>query len=224
MCIQSRPCLKLSLLFALAVWVSGCGGEGEGGGATVIVPINHELVRQPQTFIVENLEGGEGLQEALDAARAGDTILIRAGENVFNSDYLFPGELVRGFTLSTSGTADAPIRIVGEASSNGDLPVIDQRKSSVHDDSSAYPEPTVGLLLLCASYVEVSNLEIRNAHLAGVTSSLGACESEGVRIENNHIHHVYGDFDVGAIRLSRVSDVLISGKMCTSSRVIALYS
>lgn len=208
----SQRLLALITAFLITMLTACGGGGGSGGDVTVITPENNAPSRTPKTFTVNNADGGAGLQAALDAAQAGDTVIIRAGSNSYDTDYRFPGELLRGFTLANSGTATDPIRIIGEAVGSALRPVIDQGKSTVHDPNTigALAEPTAGLYLLCASHVIIDNVEIRNVHLAGITTSTGACESENIRIENSHIHHVYGDRYVAAIRLSRASDVVVS--------------
>ncbi|MDP5211171.1 right-handed parallel beta-helix repeat-containing protein [Microbulbifer sp. 2205BS26-8] len=156
-----------------------------------------------QTYVVND---SQALQDALNKVQAGDTIIIRGGRH-YRSNYRYPGETIRGFTLANSGTADAPIRIAGDTSDDSTAPIIDQGITSTDEDS------VIGIYLLCASHVVIENLEIRNVHSSGISSSLGDCASSGIKISNTHIHHVYGDTNVGGIRLSRTSQVEISNNL-----------
>lgn len=200
------------LSFPLLACLASCSGGGSGGEASVFVPKSEGIESaSPKTYVIKNSQDSEAIQSALDAVSPGDKIIIRAGSNSFSSDYRLAGESLRGFTLSTSGTAEKPIYIIGESSENEGRPVIDQGKTASHDSNrdGENLEPTAGLYLQCVSHVVIENLEIRNTHLAGITSSLGGCKSSNITIVNSHIHHVYGDRNVAGIRMSGVSDITI---------------
>lgn len=201
---------------ALVISLAGCSGKPGGGdridpGTASENPLDEAPTQETQTFIVSNSDGGESLQLALDSVQAGDTIVIEAGSSNYQNNSRYPGESIRGFTLATSGTAEQPIYIIGEDNNDQQRPIIDQGKTAPHnpDTPNETLEPTAGLHLLCVSHVVIENIEIRNAHLAGITSSLGSCESSNIVIRNNHVHNIYGDRNVAGIRLSRASSITI---------------
>lgn len=199
-----RVLLPLSVAACTAISIIACSRSGSGGEVSVVTP-DTQAPPLPNTQTYE-VDGSQALQDALQKVQAGDTIIIRGGRH-YRSSYRFPGETIRGFTLANSGTADAPIRIVGDTSNDTSSPVIDQGITSSDEDS------VVGIYLLCASHVAIENLEIKNVHSSGISSSLGDCESNDIKIRNTHIHHVYGDRNVGGIRLSRASQVVISNNL-----------
>lgn len=212
----SQPVLHQFVVIALAISLAGCSGKPSGGdridpGTSSESPLDEAPGQDTQIFTVNNSDGGESLQSALDAVQAGDTIVIQAGSSRYQHDASYPGESIRGFTLATSGTADQPIYIIGEGNDDQLRPIIDQGKTAPHnpDAPNENPEPTTGIHLLCASHIVIENVEIRNAHMAGITSSLGSCASSNIVIRNSHIHNIYGDRNVAGIRLSRTSSVTI---------------
>ncbi|MEM6640690.1 MAG: right-handed parallel beta-helix repeat-containing protein, partial [Pseudomonadota bacterium] len=140
------------------------------------------------------------LQRGLDALSPGDTLLVDGASEPYRQVDAIDGRTVAGFVLSTSGTAEAPITIIGSAT----RPVIDQGQTSASAGT-----PVLGLLLDCVSHVTVRNLEVRNVNDAGISTSLTGCDTSGLRIEANHIHHVFGHDAVGAVRLANASQVSV---------------
>ncbi|MEW5249175.1 right-handed parallel beta-helix repeat-containing protein [Microbulbifer sp. 2201CG32-9] len=186
-----------------AIWITACSGSGSGGEVSVVTSDDPPTPPPPPSTKTYEVESSQELQDALDAVQAGDTILIKGGHQ-YTSNYRFPGETIRGFTLANSGTAEAPIRITGDTSDDAPKPVIDQGIETKDEDT------IVGIYLLCASHIVIENIEVRNTHSAGISSSLGDCESRGIKVSDTYIHHVYGYRNVGGIRLSRTSQVDIS--------------
>lgn len=179
-------------------------------------PVEPDPVIKPATTIViEGPHQSERVQAALDNLNPGDTLILRAGDGVYRSHALAPGQTLRGFTLRRSGTPQAPIRILGEAAAGFKRPVIDQGRvynpQATSDELSG--EPVVGLYLPCVSHVQVENLEIRMAQEAGISTALGGCRSENLQILNNYIHQIHGRGWVGAIRAWGTSDLLIQGNV-----------
>ncbi len=203
--------LRVVLLGGLVWLLTGCSSKG--GEQSSVFPVVDETPAspEPKVFTIEGPEQSELLQSTLEQLQPGDTVIIKSGNGVYRGHHLYPGELLRGFTLVNSGTAQAPIRIIGESSGSGDRPVIDQGRGNMSNDDSG--EPVVGLYLPCVSHVVIENIEIRYADLAGISSSLHRCKSENIKIQNSYIHHIYGDRNVAGIRLSRVSNVLVKNNI-----------
>lgn len=172
-------------------------------------------IKPATTIVIEGPHQSERVQAALDNLNPGDTLILRAGDGVYRSHALAPGQTLRGFTLRRSGTPQAPIRILGEAAAGFKRPVIDQGRvynpQATSDELSG--EPVVGLYLPCVSHVQVENLEIRMAQEAGISTALGGCRGENLQILNNYIHQIYGRGWVGAIRAWGTSDLLIQGNV-----------
>lgn len=126
-----------------------------------------------------------------DGLQAGDTVAIHYRPEAYHEMILVSG----------SGTAEAPIRIMGIAGPNGELPIIDG------DDAVLGPNldyvysgiPTRGLVTISPnssytygdkpSYIEISGLQIRNAHLGnslvrpGGTTSAYLSNVAGIYVE-----------------------------------------
>ena len=99
--------------------------------------------------------------------QAGDTVAIHYRPEAYHETIL----------VSTNGTADAPIRVVGVPGPNGERPIIDGEDAVIDPDMNyVYTAmPTRGLITVSVnsgyewgdkpSYIEISGLEARNAHL-----------------------------------------------------------
>ncbi len=99
--------------------------------------------------------------------QAGDTVAIHYRPEAYHEAIL----------ISTNGTADAPIRVIGVAGPNGERPIIDGEDATIDPDLHyVYSAmPTRGLVTVSVgagytwgdkpSYIEISGLEVRNAHL-----------------------------------------------------------
>lgn len=206
------------LTLPLFILLSSCGGGGASGGEqTEFSPV---VDFSGGTFRVNNIEGSDlangsdqafqTLQHAFDQLRPGDTLIIEQTVQPYSSAAVIKEErdflgvvikTLRGFQLSQSGTADFPIVIEGRGVNP---PVIDQGRSS-----SSSNEAFLGILLDCVSHVTIRNLEIRNVNEAGISSAFdGVCETNDVVIENNNIHHVYGEKYVGGIRMMGVNNLV----------------
>ncbi len=99
--------------------------------------------------------------------QAGDTVAIHYRPEAYHETILISG----------NGTADAPIRVMGIAGPNGERPIIDGEDAVInHASDYVYSAiPTRGLITISPnssftwgdkpSYIEISGLEVRNAHL-----------------------------------------------------------
>lgn len=102
-----------------------------------------------------------------DGLQAGDTVSIHYRPTAYHETILISG----------NGTAAAPIRVIGVAGPNGERPIIDGDNAVVDPDLHYVYSgiPTRGLVTISPnnsftwgdkpSYIEISGLEIRNAHL-----------------------------------------------------------
>ena len=202
----------------LTFTLSGCGGNVSGGEQTIL---NNGTDVSGARLQVNNISGSDSangisqpfqsLQYALNQLRPGDVLVVQdsgqpySANDVIDEEYDANGVLfrtLRGFKLTTSGTEALPIIIEGESTGR---PIIDQQQSN-----SVSGDATLGLLLDCVNHIVIRNFEIRNVNEAGISSATkGACETTNITVEDNHIHHVYGDKYVGGIRMMGVSNLLI---------------
>ncbi len=172
-------------------------------------------------LVIEGPHQAERLQAALDSLAPGDTLIIRAGQGVYRSGARAAGQTPGGFTLTRSGTAEKPIRIVGEGLGALPRPVIDQGQHYDPNLPASSGAPMLGLYLPCVSHVRVENLEIRNTQDAGISTALGGCRSENLHFINNHIHQVYGSGAVAGIRVWGAQDLVIEGNTLSAITNIA---
>ncbi|MDB5339826.1 MAG: hypothetical protein JWN70_5445 [Planctomycetaceae bacterium] len=99
--------------------------------------------------------------------QAGDTVAIHYRPEAYHETIL----------ISTNGTADAPIRVIGVPGPNGERPIIDGQDAVIDADLNyVYSAmPTRGVITVSVnsnytlgdkpSYIEISGLEARNAHV-----------------------------------------------------------
>ena len=217
---RSQLACKWLALVCSAVLLLGCEGSVSGGEQT---SFDTAIDLTGATLRVNNVSGSDAadgivepyqsLQYAFDQLRPGDVLVIEETSTPYSSNAIIGEErnadgsllrTLRGFVISTSGTASAPIVIEGRGV---DRPEIDQMQTA-----SVPTDATIGLLLDCVSHVTIRNLEIHSANEAGISSStLGACETSGLVLEDNHIHDIYGEKYVGGIRMMGVSDAVLRG-------------
>ena len=220
------PSFNLGLIGLFAtVLLASCGGSS-GGDVTAtpstLTSTDPSTSRDPDTFVVDNqtgsdtntfaeaaLSGGgawQSLQFALDQAQPGDVIQVmhtgQAYSGTMTSSAVDPAAIV----ISVSGEPGLPVIIEGVPDAGGNLPVIDQGRTSPDADS-----PVAGLLLDCVDHVIIRNFEIRNSNDAGITTSLSGCDHQNITVENNHIHSITGIGYVAGIRLIQTRDSLVQG-------------
>ena len=202
----------------LTFTLSGCGGSVSGGEQTILNSSSNASGARLQVNNVSGSDAADGinqpfqsLQYALNQLRPGDVLVVQdsgqpySTSNIIGEERDSNGDLIktlRGFKLTNSGTEALPIIIEGE---NTGRPIIDQQQSS-----SVMNNAILGLLLDCVNHIVIRNIEIRNANEAGISSSTtGACDTTHITIDNNHIHHIYGEKYVGGIRMMGVSNLLV---------------
>ncbi|MEM7083027.1 MAG: hypothetical protein AAF465_09855 [Pseudomonadota bacterium] len=200
---------------------SGDGGTGDSGTAdgrkTYVVDADDPTASDDNDGITAPFAS---LQRGLDILEPGDTLIIEPAASPYRDNDSTAVDGVRGFVLNQSGLLDLPITIVGDFPT----PVIDQGKTAASSD-----EPVVGLLLNCVSHVIVRNIEIRQTNDAGITTSLSGCTTSDITIERTLIRNVFGNHDVGGIRLAntresqikenRIHDVYSSSSVTSSPAV-----
>ena len=216
----NRLAASIAISIYLTLILSGCGGSVSGGEQTVL---NSDTNASGARLQVNNISGSDAadgiyqpfqsLQYALNQLRPGDVLVVQDSGQPYSTSEIIAeernanGDLLRtlsGFKLSTSGTEALPIIIEGE---NTGRPIIDQQQSS-----SIAGNAILGLFLDCVNHIVVRNFEIRNANEAGISSATnGACDTTDITIEDNHIHHIYGEKYVGGIRMMGVSNLLVRG-------------
>lgn len=197
---------KVFVLFFAAL-LSACNSGGSGGEKT-----SKERKPQTQEAKIWHINGGhdsEKLQQAFDQVKAGDTIIISASPQSYASN-LRDNNNINGFVINATGTKEKPIKIIGEAANGINQPVIDQGKTAIHNPS--VEKPTAGILIACSSHIIIENIEIRNAHIAGITNSTKGCEKEieNIQLRDLNIHHIYGDHYTAGIRLVNAKNTVIS--------------
>ena len=202
----------------LTFTLSGCGGSVSGGEQTILNDSSNASGARLQVNNVTGSDAANGinqpfqsLQYALNQLRPGDVLVVQDSDepystsNIIGEERNANGDLLktlRGFKLSTSGTEALPIIIEGE---NTGRPIIDQQQSSSVADNAI-----LGLLLDCVNHIVIRNFEIRNANEAGISSATtGACDTTNITLDDNHIHHIYGEKYVGGIRMMGVSNLLV---------------
>lgn len=215
----NRFAASVVTLMLLTFTLYGCDGSVSGGEQTVLNTSSNASGARLQVNNISGSDNNDGinqpfqsLQYALNQLRPGDVLVVQdSGEpystsNIIGEERNANGDLLktlRGFKLSSSGTEALPIIIEGE---NTGRPIIDQQQSSSVADNAI-----LGLLLDCVNHIVIRNFEIRNANEAGISSATtGACDTTNITIDDNHIHHIYGEKYVGGIRMMGVSNLLIS--------------
>ncbi|MEM7252507.1 MAG: right-handed parallel beta-helix repeat-containing protein [Pseudomonadota bacterium] len=163
-------------------------------------------------------QGGTGplatLQAAIDLARPGDTVVVRETAVPYRESVAASALSPGGIRIAVGGLPGRPLTIEGFP---GERPVLDQGRTTA--DPAA---PIAGFVLECVSHVTIRGFEIRAVNDAGVTTSLTGCESEGLVLEDLHIHDVIGAGQVGGIRLANVSNSVVRNNLIEDVTAVAV--
>ena len=161
-------------------------------GLVVVVCLALPASARAGTYYVDprGSDGGDGgtsapwktLQHAADRVGPGDTVLVRAGNH-------------RGFDLRRSGTAQAPIRFIGEDG------------AVIHLDN---PETPDGINIEGSSWIEIEGFTVRSSTRAGIR----AADCGAVTIRRNRVDAV----GVWGIFTGFCDDLLIADNEVSGAR------
>ena len=174
-----------SYTFRLTVF-DGPDTDTDSVDITVISPagrrlyVDNQLSANTTTYSIahRNGSGNDGLgfktlQAAADATRPGDVVLIRGGE--YPDVYQSSGVWLQPLLITTSGTAEAPIRYQNYNSEHVVLSGFGFEDQDLNNDGyadgPAYPNKRETMVRIVADYIQIIGLEMRNSQQWGLTAS-----------------------------------------------------
>jgi hypothetical protein len=151
------------------------------------------------------------IQHGVNQLAAGDTLYVKKSIIPYFEPYRCPGMNNAGVTINLIGTNEEQIIISGYP---GEMPVINQNLSSSYllctDSSTDYAEPKrlSGFYLNDAEFVTIKNFEITNTSGPGIYTAQDR-ETKNIIIENNYIHHLYGEDNLGGVRIDNCFECIV---------------
>ncbi len=123
------------------------------------------------------------------------TARVRRTEFPYREPSRFSGDSFGGVTVRYGGTSDTARLIIEGIEDERGLPVIDQELGQADDGS-----PLPGFFVY-ADYVTIRGFEITQTAAPGVEIPWGE-DKLGIIVEGCHIHHLYGQENLGGVRLN----------------------
>lgn len=122
------------------------------------------------------------------------TARVKAAVTPYKEPGRFSGEYFGGVTVRYGGTSDDQRLIIEGVENEEGRPVIDQERDHADDES-----PLPGFFVT-TDWVTIRNFEITQTAGPGIEISRGQ-ENDGIIVEGCHIHHLYGQENIGGVRL-----------------------
>lgn len=141
------------------------------------------------------------IQAMIDVIEPGQCGYVRASTTPYQNLEKKPGESLGGNTFLRGGSAEEGRVIV--SGYPGERPVID-----IEQKTTSEGHGVGGFLVAKGDYITIRNFEIRNTMGPGVMMH-HANTNRYITVENCHIHHIYGNDNIGAVRLDWCDNCLV---------------
>jgi len=196
---------------------SGPGGRGPGDGDDISTKVLYspwlgaELGTEPMTWGVDPTSS---IQDAIDAAVLGDTIIVKAG------DYWEDLNIDKSLTLQSAGGAEVTT-ITGSVSIELDAETV----FLGGEDAGFTADADEGDFAISLSIANESEVSIRHNVLAGavdgITTRSGLLDNSTVTFEDNYIHE--NDYGIYLESVTGGSTVLINSNRLAGNDDYGLY-
>lgn len=142
-------------------------------------------------------DGGTGpfekIQEMLDVIQPGECAFVKAAAEPYRELTGKRGQSIVGNTFIAGGTSEDQRVVV--SGYPGQRPIIDNGMIKPEGSWGA-----AGFLVATGDYITIKNFEIRNTTSSGIMMHPSNVNRH-ILVTNNHIHHNYGDDNIGTVRL-----------------------
>ena len=154
------------------------------------------------------------IQHAVNQLKPGNLLYVKAASQPYFEPYRASGNDKGGITIDVSGTLSQRIRIEGFP---GGRPIVNQKRAmsslSASDGSpDASSKILTGFYIRKADYITIKNFEITQTSTSGIMLHQYG-ENELIIIEDNYIHHLYGEDNVGGVRLDNCNNCIVRNNL-----------
>ncbi|MDO6424868.1 right-handed parallel beta-helix repeat-containing protein [Saccharophagus degradans] len=187
---------SIFVLFAVNALATECEEPADGD---LIVDkdwhLSNEPAEAPDGKYPEN--GGTGpfetIQQMLDVIQPGDCGFVKESAEPYRELTGKRGQSIVGNTFLVGGTSEEERVVV--SGFPGQRPIIDNGMIKPEGSWGA-----AGFLVANGDYITIKNFEIRNTTSSGIMMHPSNVNRH-ILVTNNHIHHNYGDDNIGTVRL-----------------------